>query len=95
MKSYCCDTFRNFALFKCEKHANPYECNETPIIYDRRRRQYGLIVNGLGDPTYSYWLINNCPWCGAPLYKKPRSVHRMLDFGALDEFDSEETETQG
>ena len=90
MKKYCCDTFRYFATYKCEQHANPYECNDNLIVYDRKRRQYGLIVHDLGVPTFSYIVINNCPWCGTPLYKKPHQVHRMLDFGALDEFGLEE-----
>jgi hypothetical protein len=92
LRKYCCDAFRDFALFKCDKHADPYECNETPIVYDKDRRQYGLIIYDLGSPTYSYWLINSCPWCGAALYKKPRPVRRLLDFGALDAAEPSESE---
>src|SRR5262249_42945881 len=95
MKKYCCEDFRYFATYKCEQHANPYECNDHIIVYDARRRQYGLIVYDL-VPTFSYVVINHCPWCGAQLYQKPRPVHRVLDFGALEKFGApadEELET--
>ncbi len=92
MKKYCCDNFRHFATYKCDQHANPYECYDYVIVYDTLRRQYGLIVYDLGVATFSYIVINHCPWCGAQLYKKLHQVHRMLDFGALAKFGSPDDE---
>lgn len=88
MKVYCCDDFRHFATYKCDQHPNPYECNDYVIVYDVRRRQYGVIVYDRGVPTYTYMVINNCPWCGAQLYKRRRAVHRVLDLAALEKFGS-------
>src|SRR5687768_7176511 len=82
MKVYCCEDMRYFATYKCKQHDNPYECEDNLLVYDKRRRQYGLIIHD----SYSYVVINHCPWCGSALYKRRHDVNRMLDFGALDEF---------
>ena len=95
MKKYCCKAFSYFVTYKCDQHENPYECYEHLLVYDKRRKQYGLIVHDLGVPTFSYVVINHCPWCGVKLYKKQRQVHRLLDFGALDKFGEEEGNGEG
>jgi Domain of unknown function (DUF6980) len=88
VKNYCCADFRHFATYRCDQHANPYECNDYVIVHDARRRQYGIIVYDMGIPTYTYLVINNCPWCGAQLYKRRRPVRRVLDFAGIEKFES-------
>jgi hypothetical protein len=87
---YCCDDFRYFATYVCKQHANPYECSDYVIVRDKRRRQYRLIVYESGEPSYSYIVINNCPWCGTRLYKNSRPVNRVLDFWALEKYGADE-----
>ena len=63
-RHYCCDTFAYHATFKSDTCASPFACPDTLLIYNPKKKTYGLIIHDGGE---SYIQINHCPWCGKKL----------------------------
>ena len=60
---YCCDSFKHHIEHTCEQHPND-TCPDK-ILYKYNNGDYGIPIY----PGGSYIIINNCPFCGKPLYE--------------------------
>lgn len=50
---YCCEQLKVFS-----------SDNETDIIYNKKFREFGILISDGGS---SFQMINYCPWCGMKL----------------------------
>jgi len=68
-KGYCCAGMKHYATYKCYRsyHKNRFKCPDCIIHYEKKVKEYGLIVH---DGSGGYIPINYCPWCGHKLNKK-------------------------
>jgi hypothetical protein len=66
---HCCDRMRADLEFKCENHADRYQCPDALVSYSPRFDEYGLIIHDGGSSSVKIYF---CPWCGAKL---PESRH--------------------
>lgn len=64
MEKHCCDAMSHWANYRCEQHADPFECPDHLIMFNSEQRAYGLIVHDGGSAVIA---IQHCPWCGAAL----------------------------
>ncbi|GIN39304.1 MULTISPECIES: DUF6980 family protein [Heyndrickxia] len=64
MKRHCCENMTYHANFECKIHENYFECPDKIIIFDRKNKEYGLIIHDGGTSSIS---ISFCPWCGSNL----------------------------
>lgn len=63
-KVYCCAEMEKNVNYKCPEHKDPFECPDNLVCYDKKYKEFGIIIH---DGGHSYQAINFCPWCGSPL----------------------------
>lgn len=61
---HCCDKMDYYLDIKCDQHSNPFDCADSVISYDKKKKSYGIIIH---DGGHSYYKIFFCPWCGEKL----------------------------
>jgi len=61
----CCIKMKNHASFRCDIHADKFECPDS-LIDIRDSGTYAIIIHDGGTSGIE---INFCPWCGARLTK--------------------------
>lgn len=66
---HCCTHMKDAVEFKCNIHADPYECPDNLVMYVEKFDEYGLIVHDGGTAKMA---INFCPWCGTRLPESKR-----------------------
>jgi hypothetical protein len=54
---------------KCDIHMDEYECPDCLVIYNKKYKEYGIIVHDGGTSSV---LILYCPWCGTELPESKR-----------------------
>jgi len=82
--TFCCAGMTDALAFRCDQHADPFECGDGLVIYNEVFDEYGLIVH---DGGQSYVLIQHCPWCGTHLPESQRD--RWFDEIDAKGFDEE------
>jgi hypothetical protein len=71
--------------YKCDVHADVFECPDNIIYYNQTLDEYGLIIHNGGS---SYMRILFCPFCGTKLPKSKRELYfSMLKKLGLNPFD--------
>lgn len=68
-RKHCCEAMDTAIEIDCEKHADPWECADVPVIYNEIFDEYGLVSR---DGSQSYVLLAHCPWCGTKLPESAR-----------------------
>jgi hypothetical protein len=66
-KKYCCKDMKYHANYKCSVHKDPFDCPDNLIRYNKKRKEFGIIIH---DGGHSYIVIDFCPWCGSALTSK-------------------------
>ena len=64
---FCCTEMDYFTHSHCDVHNNVFDCPDCLIYYDKKDKQYGIIVH---DGGTSFINISFCPWCGVRLKTK-------------------------
>ncbi|SEQ10660.1 hypothetical protein SAMN04487983_100380 [Streptomyces sp. yr375] len=80
MSEHCCDEMTLQAGWRCDAHADVFDCPDALVYYDPRSDDYGLIVHDGGTSCRE---IGFCPWCGARLGRTgaPGSASRTSPSG--------------
>jgi len=63
-REHCCAVMTENVNFRCDTHAEPFECVDHLIYFAPHLREYGLLMHD-GGPSYVG--ITHCPWCGTEL----------------------------
>jgi len=78
MTKYCCKMMEYHLNYKCDMHADPFECPDNIIIY-HKSQQYGIPVrDGINSSASSFIQIKHCPWCGQKLPAKRFAAKRTI-----------------
>jgi uncharacterized protein DUF6980 len=55
--------------WRCDTHADRYDCPDALISFIAKWREYGLIIHDGGSSSI---IISYCPWCGTRLPESQR-----------------------
>jgi hypothetical protein len=69
VKDYVCVHIANQITATCDEHPDLSECNRVLVTHDERFDEYQITKHAGGA---NYFIIRNCPWCGAALPKSKR-----------------------
>ncbi|MEL6980640.1 MAG: hypothetical protein AAGM38_18510 [Pseudomonadota bacterium] len=67
----CCDAMRGALEVASERHATPFDCGATPLVYNAVFDEIGLVLRG---EDAQYIVIGHCPWCAARLPESRRDA---------------------
>ena len=82
MTQHRCEAMTCQVDWRCDTHADRYDCADALISFIAKFREYGLIIH---DGSTSSIVISYCPWCGARLPESQRDrwfeemEHRGID----------------